>query len=364
MPDLQHLVQSGSAHVWLYLPAAVLLGALHGLEPGHSKTMMAAFIIAIRGTIAQAALLGLCAALSHSLLIFVLATAALEFGSKWNAETIEPYLQLFSAAAVLLMAAWLFFRTRRDLDAAHHHHHHGHDHTHAHHGPEMIALATPLGEARVSIFEEDTPPVFRVQLDGTTASATMTVTVATIRANGARQQFVFDRRADYWESLDEIPEPHGFRVELAIANAGALHTASGEFIEHEHEAEFQDAHEREHALEIERRFAGRTVTTPQIALFGLTGGLMPCPAAFSVLLVCLQLKRVTLGFAMVAAFSFGLAITMVTTGALAAWSVRHADRKFRGFGELMRRAPYLSCLLLVLVAAYMASHGLRGLHAL
>ena len=31
------------------------------------------------------------------------------------------------------------------------------------------------------------------------------------------------------------------------------------------------------------RFAGRSVTTPQIILFGITGGLMPCPAAFSVL---------------------------------------------------------------------------------
>jgi ABC-type nickel/cobalt efflux system permease component RcnA len=25
---------------WLYFPSAILLGALHGLEPGHSKTMM------------------------------------------------------------------------------------------------------------------------------------------------------------------------------------------------------------------------------------------------------------------------------------------------------------------------------------
>lgn len=126
--------------------------------------------------------------------------------------------------------------------------------------------------------------------------------------------------------------------------------------------EFQDAHEREHAADIERRFAGRTVTTPQIILFGITGGLMPCPAAFSVLLICLQLKKVTLGFFMVAAFSLGLAITMVTTGVLAAWSARHAERKFRGFGELMRRAPYLSCALMLIIALVMAWHGWRGLH--
>ena len=44
----------------------------------------------------------------------------------------------------------------------------------------------------------------------------------------------------------------------------------------------------------------REVTTPQIVLFGLTGGLLPCPAAFSVLIVCMQVKQFTLGFALVA----------------------------------------------------------------
>ena len=88
---------------------------------------------------------------------------------------------------------------------------------------------------------------------------------------------------------------------------------------------------------------------------------MPCPAAFSVLLICLQLKRVALGFTLVASFSIGLALTMVATGALAAWSVHHAQKRFKGFGELMRRAPYVSCVLLVLIALYMAFHGWQGL---
>ncbi len=34
-----------SGHAWFYVPVAILLGALHGLEPGHSKTMMAAFTL-------------------------------------------------------------------------------------------------------------------------------------------------------------------------------------------------------------------------------------------------------------------------------------------------------------------------------
>ena len=48
--DLISLIQDGSTS-FLYLAAVgLVLGSLHGLEPGHSKTMMAAFIVAVRGT--------------------------------------------------------------------------------------------------------------------------------------------------------------------------------------------------------------------------------------------------------------------------------------------------------------------------
>jgi nickel/cobalt exporter len=87
---------------------------LHGLEPGHSKTMMAAFIVAIRGTVGQAVLLGVSAAVSHSLVIWALAAFALKFGSQWNAESTEPYFQLASAVIVGGLALWMFWRTRQD----------------------------------------------------------------------------------------------------------------------------------------------------------------------------------------------------------------------------------------------------------
>jgi nickel/cobalt exporter len=87
---------------------------------------------------------------------------------------------------------------------------------------------------------------------------------------------------------------------------------------------YQDAHELAHANDIRRRFADRNVTTWQIILFGLTGGLIPCPAAITVLLLCLQLKQFILGFILVLCFSIGLAITLVVVGAAAALSVQHA----------------------------------------
>jgi nickel/cobalt exporter len=393
MNDLVHSLQSGTANLWIFIPTAILLGALHGLEPGHSKTMMAAFIVAIRGTIGQAILLGLSAAISHSLIIWVLAAFALHFGSQWNAETVEPYLNLGSAVCIYALAAWMFFRTRRDLVAAKHHHHghahdhgdghahsHGHEHKHGHeddhdhahghdghhHHDERVLVSTGHDTAELSIFEKDCPPVFRIAFQGNAIPAN-DVLIETERDDGTRQIFTFAAKNGWTESTTAIPEPHEFDAALTFKHGGHEHVARVQFREGasprvaDAGGEFEDAHEREHALQIAQRFANRTVTTPQIVLFGITGGLMPCPAAFTVLLVCLQLKRVALGFTMVAAFSFGLALTMVATGTVAALSVQHAQRRFRGFGEAMRRAPYVSCVLLVILATYMAW---RGWHSL
>ena len=373
MPDFLHALQNGAANLWIFIPTAILLGALHGLEPGHSKTMMAAFIVAIRGTVGQAVLLGLSAAISHSLIIWLLAALALYFGSQWNAESIEPYLQIGSAVCILALAAWMFLRTRREVRAASDHsyghdhsHSHDHGHGHHHHHDERISIPTGHGTAELSIFEKDCPPVFLIAFTGEAMPASA-VTIETARFDGVRQMFAFTARDGILESADAIPEPHEFDATFSFTHAGHAHTARLQFREGEppriagDDGEFMDAHERAHALDIEKRFAGRAVTTPQIVLFGITGGLMPCPAAFSVLLICLQLKRVALGFTMVASFSLGLALTMVATGVIAAWSVQHAQKRFKGFGEAMRRAPYVSCILLVVIAICMGIHGWRGL---
>ncbi|MCX6923312.1 MAG: sulfite exporter TauE/SafE family protein [Verrucomicrobia bacterium] len=133
---------------------------------------------------------------------------------------------------------------------------------------------------------------------------------------------------------------------------------------HSHEATqdgFEDAHEREHARQLQSRFAGQIVTTRQVVIFGLTGGLMPCPAAFAVLLLCLQIKQFALGFATVLAFSIGLAVTLVTVGAVAALSAREATRRFAGFAALAHKLPYASVGLIGSVGIVLAVLGLKHL---
>jgi nickel/cobalt exporter len=367
VPTITELLSQGSAHAWLYIPVAILLGALHGLEPGHSKTMMAAFIVAVRGTIPQAVLLGISAAFSHSLIIWLLAAVALKFGSHWNAESTEPYFQLASGVIIVALAVWMFFRTLRE----------GREtkaHTHGHcadgpHGGQM--LDTGHGFVEISVFETAVPPRFRLYFFDAAQTPRPVpgageISLKTVRPDGGGQTFSFVAREGYLEAESELPEPHEFDGRLELCHGDHGHEYAFEFSEDAHhhhdgidlsDGAFQDAHERAHAADIARRFASRNVTTGQIIVFGLTGGLLPCPAALTVLLVCLQLKHFTLGFALVLSFSFGLALTMVAVGSAAAWGVQHASRRIKGFGEFARKAPYFSSVLLTCLGLYI---GLQG----
>ena len=113
MPILADLLQHGTSHAWLFVPTAILLGALHGLEPGHSKTMMAAFIIAIRGSVKQAVLLGLCATFSHTLIVWIIALGGMYLWQGLAPETIEPYLQVGSAVIIIGMGSWMIWQARQ-----------------------------------------------------------------------------------------------------------------------------------------------------------------------------------------------------------------------------------------------------------
>ncbi len=358
MTSLPELLQQGTAHAWLFVPSAILLGALHGLEPGHSKTMMAAFIIAIRGTVKQAILLGLAATLSHTAVVWLVALGGQYLGREWGTEATEPYFQIASAVLIIGVALWMIWRTWREQHPAAHSHHH--------HGDETQRIDTGHGIVALEVFEEGVPPVWRIRFERGHGFAAKDVTIETCRSGGATQQFQFVDRGDYLESTEAIPEPHEFSAKLKLTHGVHAHEYSVAFHEHHYDhadgAETLDAHERAHAQDIARRFGSQTsVTTGQIIMFGLTGGLIPCPAAITVLLLCLQLKEITLGIVLVLCFSIGLALTMVAAGVAAALSVKHIRTRWSGFDVFARRAPYVSGVLIIAVGLFIGVQGFIAL---
>lgn len=230
MTEFSTLLQQGNA--WLFIPSAILLGALHGLEPGHSKTMMAAFIVAIRGTLTQAVLLGLSATISHTAVVWAVAMAGLYFGRNWNAEATEPYFQVASAVLIIGVAAWMIWRTLRDQRMAH-----AHDHDHDH--DEARDIDTGHGTVRLEVFEDGVPPRLRLYQDearphGHVWSAS-DVHVETERPDGTRQSFHFVQRDGFVESEQTIPEPHEFVARLSLGRDRHRHSYDVEFVEHGHD---------------------------------------------------------------------------------------------------------------------------------
>lgn len=294
MGEFSTLLQQGNA--WFFIPSAILLGVLHGLEPGHSKTMMAAFIIAIKGTIKQAVMLGLAATLSHTAVVWLIALGGMYISKAFTAQAVEPWLQFVSAIIILGTALWMFWRTWQGEQNWLTQTHHEHDHDHEHHHHEH------------------------------------------------------HEHHEHHNHDDDHHHHHDHDHDHA-ALAGLT----------EGSKEYQDAHERAHATDIQRRFQGKDVTNGQILLFGLTGGLIPCPAAITVLLICIQLKAFTLGATMVLCFSLGLALTLVTVGVGAAISVQQAAKRWSGFNTLARKAPYFSSALIGMVGLYMGIHGYMGI---
>ncbi|NIF22211.1 nickel/cobalt efflux protein RcnA [Candidatus Pantoea multigeneris] len=363
MTDFTALLSQGVTSAWLFIPSAVLLGALHGLEPGHSKTMMAAFIVAIRGSVKQAVLLGLAATVSHTMVVWLIALGGMTISHHFTAQAAEPWLQTISGVIILVTAIWMGWRTWSEARE-------WHQGREPHQHDESLLIDTGHGKVQLAI-DESAGPAYWVftPVSGHQWQAE-SIQLETRRPDGSSQQFTFHVLADQIRSRDVIPEPHEFNVTLMLGHGDHQHRYDLHFHEHHHSeladleqgsAEYQDAHERAHADDIRRRFDGREVTNGQILLFGLTGGLIPCPAAITVLLLCIQVKQFSLGAALVICFSVGLALTLVTVGVGAALSVRHVSRRWSGFEQLARRAPYLSSGLIALVGLYMGWHGLHGL---
>ena len=175
----------------------------------------------------------------------ILAMIALLIGYEAVMRFLSPVAIRFTEAipiavlglAVNLVSAWL-------LSGADHGHSHGHDHGHGGDGEDAHALEddeqrieTPQGALMLSIFEERTPPVFRIRTDAFNAPlAAESITVTTERDRGVRENFSFVQGPGYLESTRQVPEPHAFKIELALPHA----VYAAEFSERDHKLDARD----------------------------------------------------------------------------------------------------------------------------
>ncbi|PYV20238.1 MAG: hypothetical protein DMG24_23440 [Acidobacteria bacterium] len=97
------------------------------------------------------------------------------------------------------------------------------------------------------------------------------------------------------------------------------------------------------------REAGREVSYRQLLVLGVTGGMVPCPAALVVLLSAVALHRIAFGLFLIVAFSVGLAGVLISIGLMMVYAGRFMSR-LQGEGPLITRwLPLTSAAVITLL---------------
>jgi ABC-type nickel/cobalt efflux system permease component RcnA len=130
----------------------MVLGAAHALQPGHGKTVVAAYLVGSRGTAKHALFLGGTVTATHTAGVYALGLVTLFLSQYILPERLYPILEIVSGLLVVAIGAWLFgqrlllalgFRRQHDQGHAHGEERHTHgeerhtdgqEHTHSHGG--------------------------------------------------------------------------------------------------------------------------------------------------------------------------------------------------------------------------------------
>lgn len=248
------LIAAQHLSLWFLFTAAIIamgLGALHALEPGHGKTIVAAYLVGSRGTARHAALLGLIVTASHTAGVFALGAITLYASRYIVPEQLYPWLGVLSGLTIAVLGIYMLLR-RLTGTASDHSHDPGSGHAH----------------------------------------------------------WPFARR-----DAEEAATPE--RMQLGLG---------------------------------------------QLFTLGITGGIIPCPAALIVLLSALALHRVALGFFLIVAFSAGLAAVLIAFGMV----MVHAGRlmtRLKVDGPLTKRwLPAASAAFITALGAALTVQAFAQMH--
>src|ERR1700722_15603451 len=236
------LVSVRNLSFWFLLSAALIaagLGALHALEPGHGKTIVAAYLVGSRGTARNAVLLGLTVTAAHTAGVYLVGAVTL-YASKYVVpEQLYPWLGMISGITIAVLAAYLMIRAWTGENGDHRHEP-GRAHSH---------WLTSFGRSR---------------------------------------------------------SPKGDDAQSLMKRGGLFGQAA------------------------------EKVSLTQLLTLGITGGIVPCPAALVVLLGAFSLHRVGFGVFLIVAFSFGLAAVLITIGLLMVYA-RNFLAGWKSDGSMARR---------------------------
>ncbi len=261
----------GKLSFWVLFSAALIaagLGALHALEPGHGKTIVAAYLVGSRGTARHVVLLGIVVTAAHTAGVYLLGALTLYASRYIVPEQLYPWLGAISGLSVAGLGIFIFLR-----------HWTGETGEHAHAPGEQDS------HWFLSMFKQPTP-------------------------NQA--------------------------APTELANRAAM-SADSKPIE-------------------------RALSLRELCMLGITGGIVPCPAALVVLLSAFSLHRIGFGLFLITAFSLGLAVVLVAVGLTMVYAKRVMSSRARAGNTALRYLPFLSSGFMVVLGAGITASAVASVH--
>ncbi|SNB47463.1 sulfite exporter TauE/SafE family protein [Geobacter sp. DSM 9736] len=241
--------------------AAFLLGAAHSLEPGHGKTVVAAYLVGSRGRPIDAVILGLVVTFTHSFSIILLGVVAKMSSRYFTDDQLHGYLGIVASLIILGIGIWMLV-TRWPRRGGHGHHHHFHlFHRHGHH-----------------------------------------------------------------------------------------HGHDHHHHDHDHSHDHSHHHSHHPVIDDPAITADRKLGPLGLILLGISGGIVPCPAALAILLASASVGDIGKGLALVLVFSLGLAASLVAIGLVVVSGVK-AAQKFVDTERLAPRIAFVSAVIVTLIGA-------------
>ena len=228
---------------------------------------------------------------------------------------------------------------------------------HGPHGGTLVAV--DAGFVEISVFETDVPPCFRLyfldERQRTVAPPPDAVEIETLRPDGERQQFAFRLGDGFLESTSEIPEPHEFRVVLALGTGSVRQTYETHFTEEEHGHGHGTGHGHTHGI------VDPTITTTARGLWAIKWSFVALvvTALFQLAIVILS-NSVALLADMI--HNFADAATAIPLGIAFLFARRPPSRRFTfGFGRVEDLAGLAVILTIVASAAVAAFEAIQRL---
>lgn len=124
----------------LFMVSAFILGALHALEPGHGKSVMAAFVLGTDASLKDAWLLGLTVVFSHVSVVVLLGVVSIFLMGTLNVDATHEVMSAVGGIILVVVGMWII-KTYHNQNHNHHHHEH---HIDTKKGVIAIGLSTGL----------------------------------------------------------------------------------------------------------------------------------------------------------------------------------------------------------------------------